>query len=490
MLKLIQMECKKIFHKKSIFVIFGIIVIFCFLNNFLYWIDYDEEGRYKYENKDNLIKERANLEEELEKYNVENSSDISMYLSLKTKIDLLTIKEKYDANSWQYQKANDYLYDVVYQVNYDTYIEKEKQVLESSTANYLEKLNKFKQDDWQYFINNTKQKKEEEAEKLKQSAKLVVDKMEQEELQRQLLEIEAEGKILEYRLKKNIKEDTGYLNQALTKYQKNWKVVDIYQNKNESLSYEEEVEYQKALSNVAVSKYIMDHQVNINQQNNLSYQLRTITEDYEIFIVIIILMITGTIFCEEFHKGTIKLLLIKPYSRVKILLSKYFTCVVILFLTIIFLIIIQLLFGSIFFGLDSLSMPVVVYQYHTKVLMEYSIFSYMIIQILAQLPFFLMLLTISFGIGVTCSNTAVTITIPLLLYMFAPSLHYLAVQYHLTFMRYFITINWSFKEYLFGARPEFSEITCKFSSIIWAIYFVAIALLTIVSFQKKDIKNI
>ena len=45
------------------------------------------------------------------------------------------------------------------------------------------------------------------------------------------------------------------------------------------------------------------------------------------FIIILILMVASTIVAEEFTTGTIKLLLIKPFSRGKILLSKYLTVI-------------------------------------------------------------------------------------------------------------------------------------------------------------------
>ena len=44
----------------------------------------------------------------------------------------------------------------------------------------------------------------------------------------------------------------------------------------------------------------MKNKINYNKENNLNYQLRTIADDYEIFIVILILVICGVIICDEF----------------------------------------------------------------------------------------------------------------------------------------------------------------------------------------------
>ena len=64
MIPLLQVELKKIFTKKSIYIIWGLMLIFCFLNNFLYWKDYDENGNYKYLEQEDLNEEKNRLEQE------------------------------------------------------------------------------------------------------------------------------------------------------------------------------------------------------------------------------------------------------------------------------------------------------------------------------------------------------------------------------------------------------------------------------------------
>ena len=101
-----------------------------------------------------------------------------------------------------------------------------------------------------------------------------------------------------------------------------------------------------------------------------------------------------------------------------------------------------------------------------------------------------MLLTISILLGILFSSNVVSITIPLLLYMFSFSLRTLAVQYHIQFMRYLVTMNWNFQDYLFGGISDFSLINFQFSCIIWIIYFIIIVVLTFICFKKKNIRNI
>ena len=61
-------------------------------------------------------------------------------------------------------------------------------------------------------------------------------------------------------------------------------------------------------------------------------------------------MIAGTIVSEEFNKGTIKLLLVKPYTRNKILLSKFITTLIMIVFVIIVTITMQILIGGVLFG--------------------------------------------------------------------------------------------------------------------------------------------
>lgn len=490
MLTLIKVELKKIFNKKSIYIIWGLMVIFCLLNNILYKTDYDDNGNYKYLEHDKLKQEEQQLQEELTKYNKDNENEVTMYITIKTKLDIINLKKKFTDTSWQYRKINDYLYDYLYQLNYYQYIKKIKQEHAETKQKYQTTLEKLQEDNYQYFLEIEQNQLQKTIKNIEEQLKITIDKKEQLELENQLAEQQFNLKILNYRQQNNIKEDNSYLNLALEEYQKNYKIVDYYQTNNLKRTNQEEIEYRNALSSMKENEYIVEHQQNINKQNNLNYQLRTIVEDYEIFFVILILILSGTIFCDEFKDGTIKLLLIKPYSRGKILLSKYLTIIFTIGISILGLITIQILIGGMIFGFDSLKIPVVVYHFSKAKMIEYSVIEYMGIRILARIPFLLMLISISMLIGIISSNSILSITIPLMLYMFSPSLEILATQYNLTIMKYLVNMNWNLQDFLFGNIKKISFISLKDSIIILIIYFMVLWILTFQIFKKKNIKNI
>ena len=203
-----------------------------------------------------------------------------------------------------------------------------------------------------------------------------------------------------------------------------------------------------------------------------------------------IVMVAGTIVSEEFNKGTIKLLLIKPYTRNKLLLSKLITIFIMIAFSIFAVIILELIVGGIIFGFDSLSVPILAYNFNTQTLESISIFTYLGIQVLVQLPKYILLATLAFACSTLFTNSAVAIAIPLLGYMSADIINQLVIQFKVEFMRFFVSMNWNFNEYLFGNLPRMEGMTALFSAIICILYFVAMIMPTFIVFKKKNIKNI
>ncbi|HSJ39087.1 MAG TPA: ABC transporter permease, partial [Planococcus sp. (in: firmicutes)] len=71
------------------------------------------------------------------------------------------------------------------------------------------------------------------------------------------------------------------------------------------------------------------------------------------------IIVAAGIISNEFKWGTIKLLLIRPISRTKILLSKYVSVLIFAFTLLVFLLVMSWLVGALLFGLNGLN-PMVV----------------------------------------------------------------------------------------------------------------------------------
>ncbi len=284
------------------------------------------------------------------------------------------------------------------------------------------------------------------------------------------------------------KSKNNYLNEAKYQYQKNLELKENYKDKK--LSYNEKLKYQTILENIELNKYIIDNNKNINDYKTLNYQLKTTLEDYEIFIIIIILITSSTIISNELKEGTIKLLLIKPYTRNQILLSKYLSMIIVMVLSIIYLYLAQLLIGGFYLGFSSLQEKVVIYNFQLSTIMCYNIFGYTFLRILLKLPMLILLSTLSFLISIITSNNILSLTISLIVYIFSASIKSLAINYNLKIMKYLLTMNWNINEYLFGRLSEYKYLNLTTSIIICIIYYIFLLVLSFIIFNKKDIKNI
>ena len=271
---------------------------------------------------------------------------------------------------------------------------------------------------------------------------------------------------------------------------KNNSLLEQINNSNEKLTYEQKKEYNESLESSQISKYIIENHVDVNKQDDLRGVLSEFFNEFGLFIIVIVIMIAGTIVSEEFNKGTIKLLLVKPYSRRKILFAKFITILIMILFTIIITIAMQLIVGGIIFGFDSLKIPVIVYDFSKNMIQEINVFTYLGMQIINILPSIILLSTLSFALSTIFTNSPLAIALPLLGYMGAAVINQLAIQYNIQFLKYFVTLNWDFTQYLYGNLPLMEGLTPEFSGVICIIYMLIMLIPTFIIFKNKNIKNI
>ncbi len=484
--KLIKNELTKIFKKKSIYITLFIILAFVILTNCIYKFSYNSASNYYYN--DDYIQ---TLKEELVGLDPTKESDMQLYINVKTQLDLFELSERYDKDSWQIDILQTKVFDYINQKNNYIYgeVKDENKVkeMENKINDIIERLDK---DDWTYFAQQELEEAKSTLEELEKQKDKIQDKQELKTLKDEIEYAKINKQVAEYRIDKDIKYGHDYKNRALNTYQNEAKNVYIIGESKESLTYSEKQEYNESIKNKDISKYIIENDVDVNKSDDLRGILRDLFEQYGLFIIVMIVMVAGTIVSEEFNKGTIKLLLIKPYTRHKLLLSKLITIFIMIAFSIFAVIIMELIVGGIIFGFDSLSVPVLAYNFNTQTLESMSIFTYLGIQVLVQLPKYILLATLAFACSTLFTNSAVAIAIPLLGYMSADIINQLVVQFKVEFMRFFVSMNWNFNEYLFGNLPRMEGMTALFSDIICILYFIAMIVPTFLVFKKKNIKNI
>ena len=485
MSSLIKNELTKIFKKKSIYITLFVVLAFVILTNCIYKFFFTTGNSYGYS--ESYI---SYIKEDLARLDPSKPSDTTMYIELKSQLETYELMQKYDEDAWQRQIiASQVAGDINEKNTYLYSSEKDEAKAQEIENNINEILQKLDSDDWKYFANLELEQADAKLKELEEQKANTQDKQLLEELEVSIENAKINKEVAEYRINQDIKYGTDYLNEALTSYQ-SYSLNLIQMGNVDNLEYEDKLQYNESLEQKEVSKYIIENKQDINKRNDTRGILKNFFSEYGLFIIVIIVMIAGTIVSEEFNKGTVKLLLIKPYSRAKILLSKYITILIMTVFAIVIILLMELIVGGIVFGFDSLSVPVLEYNFNTSQLEIINIFTYVGIEILTQLPMIILLATLAFALSTIFTNRALAITISLLGFMSPSIINALVIQYKVGFMKYFVTMNWDLSGYLFGSLPSMEGMTMGFSIVMCLIYLFVMLIPTFIIFKKKNIKNI
>ena len=487
MSSLIKNELIKIFKKKTIYI--AMIVIFLLLIFMNCMFKYASSGGSSYY----LYSESYinSLQEELATLNPDNPSDVTTYINIKSEVELSEIMNKYQDSEWKLAIINERISPYITERNTYKYgTEKNEAQVEEINKQIDSLTSKLDANDWRYFANEDLESANNKIDELNNQKDQTQDTQIIKNIELELKNAEIEKEIAEYRLNKDIPYGNDYLNRAISRLQMASTSIANYESLDKELDYQEKLDYNMYLEEQAKSRYILDTGVDIDKTDSLKGILQDFYSQFGLFLIVVIVMIAGTIVSEEFNKGTIKLLLVKPYTRNKILLSKFMTTLIMIIFVIVVTIIMQILIGGVLFGFDSLATPVVEYNFNTNEIQEINIFAYLAIQTLTQLPMIILLATLAFVISTIFSNSALAITISLLGYMSTTIINQLAIGYNLQFMKYFVTMNWDLSMYLFGGLPYMQGMNVLMSIIICIIYFAIMIIPTFIIFKKRNIKNI
>lgn len=239
-------------------------------------------------------------------------------------------------------------------------------------------------------------------------------------------------------------------------------------------------------------KNYMERSIAINNyqiENNIAPQYGTDTWSFMYdmamminFLSIITITVAAGIVANEFSTGTIKLLLIRPVSRLKILLSKYASVILFSGIIIAFTFVLSLIVGAILFGFGDVQ-PHLVYQ-DGKVIEQSQFVASMINFFFSSIGLF-MLTTMAFMISAAFRNSSLAIGISIFLLLMGTSLTQM-LSYKFDWAKYILFANLDLNSYIQG-MPFMSGMTMTFSIVVLLIYFVVFHLIAIVFFTKRDI---
>lgn len=482
MISLIQNELKKIFKKKSLLITLLVTLAFIILTNVIYKLDF---GNSYY---DYIEEEISFYGEQLKTLDPEKDKD--MYAQYKTELEVYQLVKKYDEKSWQAKIIQSEMRSCISNINYFTYQEKSDSGLKIAKAKYNEYIKRLDTDDWRYFAEEEVKEKNTEIDELKAMQEKTTNKLEIKELQSQIRGYEISRQIATWRLEKDIPYGNDYKNNCLNSYMVAMEDIRSYDFGETEKNYDSKKQYYKAQETAAINKYDIENGTTVGDTSSAKGILLSTFEEYEIFLIVMFMMTAGVIVSEEFSKGTIKLLLIKPYKRSTILASKFITSIIVAIIVILLVLLMQFVVGGLIQGFDSFKNPTIIYDHTINNVKQINTIQYLAMQALGKAPMYILLMTLAFAFSTIFTNSALAITISLLGHMGSSVINMLALNLKLNWIKYFVTPNWNLTEYFWGGIPTFEGITLPFSIAIIIIYMVIMLVPTFIIFQKKNIKNI
>lgn len=493
LIKLIQNELIKIFKRRSSYILFIILVLAIIAFNYITLNENNER-----------MASRAYLREfepvlDLDSEEIGTES----YASEKSAIDFYNLYNKYEENSWQryalneerktygvYDFPTDFYRDVQstintindYEYNYET--EVNEQEYSRAKEKYEEYIKVLDEGDWKQFVSL----KIKNLEEIKNQFDTTSDESKS---------INIELALYQYRLQYNIEFKNDILNEYIENLRQSQYLLE-YHNSNPTY-YKEDI--QREIKDVSLYKYAIENRIELdissdsnlilgNTLNARTLFLRTF-ENFNILIIIVVIYISSNIITEERNKGTIKNLLIKPHKRVEILISKILTCIITVIITMVFIVLIQYIVGGIIFGFDSYSVSYIGYNYNNNQVFKMNLFQYLLLDGLAKLPMYILVIIFCIFIGTVNSNIIMTMILILVTFIICSTAIAEWSKYEgLTFIaKYFITNNWDFSKYLFGASSNLNGQTPLFSLVVYLVYTLLLLFLTINRFTRKDVYN-
>ena len=202
--------------------------------------------------------------------------------------------------------------------------------------------------------------------------------------------------------------------------------------------------------------------------------------NFDIIIIFIVVYLSSTIISEESNTGTIKYLLTKPHKRIKILMSKILTIILVTALIVSFIVLFQYLLGGMLFGFDSYSLEAIRYNQYTQSIETMNLANYILLITSSKMIMYILLSLISLLFGIITNNIALNILVSLVIYIISTIGSLIN-----DISKYLFIFNWDISKYFFT-----TDILVKQSIFISFVTFLLIFLPLIIIFKNKDIKNI
>lgn len=260
----------------------------------------------------------------------------------------------------------------------------------------------------------------------------------------------------------------------------------INHSKKQELKKESSSYYKRSLEkDIAINEYRIKHDLPpVDQFSDNAWSYVKTNANLLQLVGVFVIIIASTIVSVEFKQGTIKLLLIRPPSRLKVLLSKYVTVQLYSLLLVVVLFILSFILGAIFFGLNSDYVHLV---YQNGEVIERSQFAQMVFYYLAHCAMFVVLGTLSFAISTVFRSEAISIAISVLAYIIGGTITGF-LMFFFDWAKYLLFAN-DPAQYFADVPTLIEGMSLGFSLIVLVIYWAIFLAIALFVFQKREVKT-
>lgn len=295
----------------------------------------------------------------------------------------------------------------------------------------------------------------------------------------------------------------GLLNKSLmdldtTQYtEDNWR--EVLQTENDELikeseAIEENPEDDDAgfyisinMDTVEKNNYYLEHDIQPSAYG--AWQFVAESADLLSIVSLLTIIIAAGIVAHEFRWGSIKLLLIRPITRTKILFSKYISVLGFASITLFFVLIIASVTGAILFGFEGSNSQMILEHFSLDGDISFSVVS-VYNEIVSAYGYGLvnlvMMTTFAFMISSVFRNSSLAIGTAIFLMMGGNII--VGIFMEKWFAKYILFANTNLKQYADG-QPLIEGMTLQFSITMLMIYYAIFIGLSWIFFVKRDVSG-
>ena len=468
MIKATKNELYKIFHKKFIYLVLIITVVFTILFGVLDILSNEDES---YDNKINMSKHSMEI---LETNGLTTSSDYAYQKSLVEMYTLLKDRN-IDPKSPEAYYIQNTLFSYINQYNLLLVENDIKELIDNAKIEMDKSIKRLDNFDWKELV--------QERINEEQSQKCTDQKC--EEIKKETI------RVLEYRINHDIPftntNASSYIEEYISLYSQ---YINIKDSNDELLKYNDLYEKKQLEKQISEMQYMLDHEIYTSSftNTNTGYEMIDEFSNPNVMIAIVVIVLSATVVSEEFSKGTIKQLLVKPFSRNKIIISKMLAVLITsIAFTFAFNIISTVIKGIFEGDLITIFGNDIVYNFNTKKCIEISYIMESLIAFIYALPMIILLGIFVFALSTITTNAPFALGMGFGAYL-SESVFQLLIR-RASLISYAPTLNYNLSPYMFGGMNSIKELYLSKAIAVDIVSFIVLFALIIIVFNKKDIKN-